>query len=129
MQEENSYRPFTELDAWKMARKLKLAVYETIKRFPEDERFELTKQLRRAVRSISANIAEGHGRFTYKEQYNFCVIARGSLTETFNHLIDAYDCSYITKEELTELKENIDDTGKVLNGYMAFIKSRLLPKP
>lgn len=128
MQEEHSFKPFTELEAWRLARKLKVHVYALVKNFPEQEKYELTRQLVRSVRSISANIAEGHGRFTYKDQYNFCVMARGYLMETLNHCIDAYDCAFIGKEELSAIKNEIDQAGKVLNGYMAFLKTRYLPK-
>ena len=51
----------------------------------------MTDQVKRSVRSINANIAEGHGRFTYPDQIHFCIMARGSLSETINHLIDALD--------------------------------------
>jgi len=122
------FQNFFELDAWKKAREFKRAVYRILPQFPEHERFELTSQLRRSVRSIPTNIAEGHGRMSFKDQNNFCVIARGSHSETLNHLIDAYDCSYISKEELLRLKERWDEAGKVLNGYMTFLQARIKPK-
>ena len=77
-----------------------------------------------AARSISANIAEGHGRFTYKDQIHFCIQARGSLSETLNHLIDAYDCQYITKEQLTNYKTQVDTVGKLLNGYITYLRKK-----
>src|ERR1043165_7657235 len=125
--DESHYRPFTELEAWKLSRKLKLQVYELLPSIPRDEKFELVQQLRRSVRSIPTNIAEGHGRFTFKDQYNFCVMARGSLMETLNHLIDAYDCKYISTEVLNTFKSQIDEVGRVLNGYMSFLKLRMKP--
>ena len=122
------FQNFYELDAWKKARRFKLAVYAIIKRLPEHERYELVSQLRRSVRSIPTNISEGHGRMAFRDQNNFCVIARGSHSETMNHLIDAYDCGYISQVELQQLKEQWDETGKVLNGYMAFLQARIAPK-
>ena len=95
---ENSHKSFTELVAWKKARELKNELKVLADTFPPDEKFRLTDQLVRSSRSISANISEGHGRFTYKDQTKFCIQARGSLSETLNHLIDAYDCAYISEE-------------------------------
>lgn len=126
--EENRFNSFTDLEVWKKARAFKKNVYMIINGFPAYERFELASQLRRSVRSVGANIAEGHGRFTYKDQYSFCVIARGSLSEAWNHVLDAFDCQYISEETLTELKGQVDEAGRLLNGYMAYLKSRQQPR-
>jgi four helix bundle protein len=119
------FQNFFELDAWKGARSFKLSVYGILAKFPEHERYELTSQLRRSGRSTPTNISEGHGRRTFKDQNSFCVIARGSHSETLNHLIDACDCGYISREELLRLKEQWDECGKVLNGYMSFLQSKI----
>lgn len=87
------YQSFTELTVWQEARKLKNDIAEIVKQFPVEEKYRLTDQLIRSSRSIGSNIAEGHGRFTYKEQLHFCIQARGSLSETKNHFIDASDCT------------------------------------
>ena len=92
--------------------------------FPADERFRLTDQLIRSSRSINANISEGHGRFTYKEQLHFCIQTRGSLSETLNHLIDAFDCKYISTEQLTNFKNKLDEVGKLLNGYIIWLRKQ-----
>ena len=68
---ENSNKSFTELDVWKKARELKNELFLLCKTFPADEKFRLTDQLIRSSRSINANISEGHGRFSYKEQLHF----------------------------------------------------------
>ena len=70
-------------------------------------------------------IAEGHGRYTFKDQLHFCIIARGSLSETYNHLIDALDCNYITQEQLNCYKNKIDEIERLLNGYIAYLKKNL----
>lgn len=62
---------FTELEVWKKAREIKKEMEALAKAFPPDERFRLSDQLIRSARSINANIAEGHGRFTYKDQLHF----------------------------------------------------------
>lgn len=94
---EKAYQSFTELDVWKKARILKNEIKELIDLFPHEEKYRLTDQVIRSSRSISAIIAEGHGRYTFKDQIHFCIMARGSLSETHHHLIDAFDCNYITQ--------------------------------
>jgi four helix bundle protein len=69
-----------------------------VKTFPEYEKYKLTDQLIRSSRSITANIAEGHGRFHYSDNSKFCRNARGSLLETKDHLITAFDEGYIKTE-------------------------------
>jgi len=120
-----SHQDFTELEVWKKARTLKNEVFALIQLFPKEEKYTLADQLKRSSRSINAAIAEGHGRFTFKDQLHFCIIARGSLSETYNHLIDAFDCRYITDKDLANWKEKIDDVGKLLNGYISFLRKNI----
>jgi four helix bundle protein len=122
---DNSNQSFTELEVWKKARELKNEIFALVKNFPVEEKYRLTDQLIRCSRSVNANISEGHGRFTYKDQLHFCIQARGSLSETHNHLIDALDCKYITEQQLSYYKVKIDETGKILNGYIAWLRKNL----
>lgn len=124
-----SHQSFTELVVWQLSRKFKNDIFELVKVFPAEEKFRLTDQLIRASRSIGANIAEGHGRFTYKDQLSYCINARGSLSETHHHLIDAFDCKYIAIEQLSEQQKRIEELGKVLNGYISFLRNSLSQKP
>ncbi|MDB5197180.1 MAG: four helix bundle protein [Flaviaesturariibacter sp.] len=96
-----SHQSFTELGVWKAARELKKELSNLVKTFPAEERYRLIDQLIRSSRSVTANIAEGHGRFTFKDQLHFCIQARGSLSETHNHLIDE---GYITQDQLLHFK-------------------------
>jgi four helix bundle protein len=96
-----------------------------VKTFPIEEKFRLCDQLIRSSRSINANISEGHGRFTYKDQIHFCIQARGSLSETLNHLIDAYDCKYITVETLQQFKAKIEEIERLLNGYISYLRKMI----
>ena len=77
------------------------------KNFPAKEKYRLTDQIIRSARSINANIAEGH--FTYKDPLHFCIQAQGSLSETLNHFVDAFDCTYITQEQLYYYKTKVDE--------------------
>jgi four helix bundle protein len=123
--ELQSNQNFTELEVWQKARALKKENRTVSKGLPVEEKYRLADQLIRSVRSINANIAEGHGRFTYKDQLHFCIQARGSLCETLNHLIDAFDCAYITDEQLVQYKNKIDEIGRLLNGYITYLRKKL----
>src|SRR6266487_1831173 len=113
MEEKN--QSFTELEVWKKARVLKNELKKLTDSFPPEEKYRLVDQIIRSSRSINANISEGHGRFTYKDQLHFCIQARGSLSETHNHLIDALDCKYIS-QEFDHFKLMIEEVGRLLNG-------------
>ena len=83
---------FEDLLAWQKAHELMLFVHDkVVPILPPFEKRNLADQLRRASKSIPANIAEGHGRFYFRETVRFCYTARGSLSETENHLIAAKD--------------------------------------
>ena len=115
-------RSFTDLDVYKECRKFKLQIADLSKKnFPKEEKFRLTDQIIRSSRSITANIAEGHGRYYYQDNVRFCRIARGSLEETLDHLITAFDTNYITKEILTETKKQYDVCLRLLNGYIKYL--------
>ena len=95
---QEKYQSFTELEVWKKARTFKNEIAELVKTFPAEEKFRLVDQIIRSTRSINSNSSEGHGRFTYKDQIHFCIQTRGSLSESYKHLIAALDCNYITQE-------------------------------
>jgi four helix bundle protein len=120
------YQDFTSLEVWKYSRSFQMEVFELCKTFPGEEKFRLADQLIRSARSIAANISEGHGRYHYQEQIQFCRQARGSLSETVNHLITAYDCKYINKEVLVSFKLKTDQMLKLINGYLRFLKNEKL---
>lgn len=115
---------FEELELWKKARSFKIEIRKLTKTFPAEERFRLTDQIIRSSRSVNALIAEGHGRFTYPDQIHYCIQARGSLTETVNHLADALDEAYITNEQLNTLKANAKEIERLLNGYLIFLRKK-----
>jgi len=122
---EKAHQSFTELEVWKRARIFKNEIKELTTVFPPDERFRLTDQIIRSSRGINSTIAEGHGRYTFKDQINFCIMSRGSLSETYNHLIDALDCGYISQEKLNNFKDSIDEVGRLLNGYISYLRKNL----
>ncbi|GAB3426719.1 four helix bundle protein [Niabella aquatica] len=107
-----AYQSFEDLEVWKRARIVKKEVSALVKSFPEEEKFRLTDQLKRSTRSVGTQISEGHGRQTYPDRIRFCVIARGSLSETLNHLIDALDEEYITEDQLNYFRNKITEVVK-----------------
>ena len=116
-----AYQSFEDLKVWKKARELKKDIALLVKTFPAEERFRLTDQLIRSSRSVNVQIAEGHGRKTWPERLRFCVIARGSLSETLNHLIDAYDAELISEDILQNFRIKINEVERLLNGYISFL--------
>lgn len=116
------FKSFEDLEVWKKGRELRLFVKELIRKFPSDEKYALTQQIRKSSRSITNNIAEGHGRFFYQENIQFCRISRGSLTETLDHVIVAFDEDYITQQELEEFRLLYKECLRLLNGYISYLK-------
>jgi len=115
---------FTELETWKQARKIRIMVSTIVKSLPSEEKFRLSDQVLRCSRSITNNIAEGHGRFHYQDNIRFCIIARGSLSETLDHMIIAKDEGMITDETFNSFQSSYDQCFKLLNGYIQFIKKK-----
>ena len=119
-----SYQSFEELEVWKRARSLKNDLFQLVKTFPSEKKFKLSDQIIRSSRSINSQLAEGHGRRTNPDRLRFCIISRNSLSETLNHLIDAFDCNYISHEVLTEFRSKISEVEKLLNGYISFLERK-----
>lgn len=113
---------FEDLEVWKSARKFCNDVLIITKKFPAEEKYTLTNQIIRLSRGITANIAEGFGRFHHQENIQFCRTARGSLYETLDHLICAFDCGYIINEELSAFRLQHEHLLKLLNGYISYLK-------
>lgn len=115
-------KTFEELECYKLARQLRKEVSRFCKALPREEEYRLKDQIIRSSRSISANIAEGYGRHHHQENIQFCRTARGSLTETLDHLIVAVDDGYLTDDQCAAIRGLLEDTWKVLNGYIAYLK-------
>ena len=124
MDSTNKYQSFTDLNVWKEARSFQLFIFNLSKSFPPEEKYKLSDQIIRSSRSIAANIAEGHGRFHFQEQIQFCRQARGSLSEVLNHIYTAFDCNYISKEQVIEVENKADLLLKLVNGYIFYLKNQ-----
>jgi len=120
----NTYHHFYDLPVYKTCREYRKQIAVIINQFfPKWEEYGLKSQLIRSSRSVTANIAEGFGRFHYQEDIQFCRQARGSLTETMEHLIAAFDEKYISNELLTSLNKSYQTCLKELNTYIKYLKS------
>jgi four helix bundle protein len=117
---------FEELEVWKECRNLRKQISIISKTFPSEEKYRIVDQLIRASRSVTANIAEGHGRYHFQENIQFCRQARGSLTETLDHMICAFDENYITVEQLIDFRNQYTSCLRLLNGYIAYLKKMKL---
>jgi four helix bundle protein len=109
-------KSFTDLIAWQEAHKLVLVIYKETKKFPKEEMFSLTNQMRRAAISITSNIAEGFSRNTVKEKCQFYSIAQGSKTELQNQLLIARDIDYMGKNIFDKIAKQTILVSKLING-------------
>lgn len=119
------YKTFQEVPVWKTAHSAVLLIYKISARFPKEELYGLTAQIRRSSSSIPANIAEGFYRNTTKELVKFLYNARGSCGETIYHLILARDLGYLNKKEFDELYENYNDLARQLNNWINSLKRKI----
>ena len=118
------YRSFEELEVYKAAREFRKKIYKLIKNLPDEEKYNLAGQMRRAALSLTNNIGEGHGRYHYQENIQFCRISRGSLMELIDDLNVCIDEEYFSKDYLEKLKEEGYRVNKILNGYIGYLKKR-----
>jgi four helix bundle protein len=120
------YKHFYELPVYKIAGILERRFVCWRDHFLKVEKFLLTGQLLDAARSITANIAEGFGRFHHQENIQFCRQARGSLSETMEHLITAYDDTYIDKKTLEVFYRKYKTCLQEINSYIKNLKTAKL---
>ncbi len=106
---------FEKLEVWQLSRQLVRDVYGLTSKFPADEKFGLTNQMRRAAISISSNIVEGNSRRSRKDKIRFIEIAYGSLLEALSQLIIAVDLGFITDESYVELRPKFEELSNKLN--------------
>lgn len=120
---------FRNLNVYIKSKELVKQIYSLLKKFPREEQFALSDQLRRAVISIPSNIAEGSGRNSQKDQAHFYNIAYGSLMEVFSQLDIACDLGYISQEEFNQLESLINEEAKMLSGLIAKRKQPIAQRP
>lgn len=116
---------FTDLLTWQESHKFVVSIYKITKKYPDDERFGLVSQMRRAAVSITSNIAEGFGRHSFKEKLHFYYYSSGSLTELKNQLTISRDIQYINTDEMTNLSEMANNAHRLLNGLIRKTKTQI----
>ena len=114
---------FEKLEIYQLAEKLADEIWFIAEKWQYFEKDTVGKQIVRAADSIGANIAEGNGRYSYKDNQRFIRIARGSLNETRHWLRRAYTRNLLTTGEIERLKPTIEDLTLKLNGYLRYLKN------
>ena len=116
-------RPHENLEAWTKSIDLVVDIYKATDRFPKEERYGLTSQLRRAAVSVPANLAEGAGRYSAKEFAHFVSNAQGSASELKTELILAYRLGYLSETLFSQLVANLDRIGRLITGLSKHIRA------
>ena len=114
-----TYR-FEKLEVYQLARRFRVDIKKLTLKFPSDEKFELTSQIRRSSSSIATNLAEGSGRASSSDQAHFSNIAFSSALETIDHLIYALDMDYISEDIYTELRLKLDEIINKINSLYKY---------
>ena len=105
---------FKNLIVYQKSKELVKQVYALLKQFPDDERFALCGQMRRAAISIPSNIVEGMARLSSKDQAHFLNIAYGSLMELYAQLDIAHDLGYVSDDDFMQIETHIDEIDKMI---------------
>jgi four helix bundle protein len=122
---DKMYTGFEGLMVYQEARAFRISISKIVAGFPAEEKYGLVSQIKRSSRSVSANIAEGYGRFHYKELIQFCRQARGSLMETMEHMICAFDEGYISEAVLIQCKSDHQKVLGLLNGFISYLQKQI----
>ena len=118
---------FKELKVWQKGIELVVIVYTITTTFPEEEKYGLRAQMRRAAVSIPSNIAEGHLRKTAKDFKQFLSIARGSCAELETQIIIAHKLGFIQDGDFNKLSLKVEELSKMLSSFYSKINSNPLP--
>ena len=121
---EPGKRGFEDLECYKLALDVMVTMHDLAQTLPPEEKYDLAAQIRRSSKCISANIAEGYGRYHYLDSLRFYSVARGELNETLAHLINARLLGYVEQEYFEHVYKLIRKVESILNGYMSYVRRR-----
>ena len=121
---DEGIKRFEDLVVWQKSHKLVLKIYKITKNFPQEEKFGLISQMRRASVSVTANIVEGFRKISKRDKINFYNIAQSSSDELRYFVILVKDLGYLNNIKKQEISKDVDEVGKMLNGLIASIDSR-----
>ena len=122
---DNSIKTFEDLQCWQACRKVRIFIANLVKSYPKEEKYSIVDNMKRAARSTTQNIAEGFGRFHYRENMQFCRISRGSMFELLDDLITSLDEGFINQEDYDKGREKISTAMALLNGYISYLNGRV----
>ena len=120
--EQSFYR---KLNIWKLSIELVVLIYEETKKFPSEEKFGLTNQIRRAIVSVPSNIAEGYSRLTEKDKLHFLYISSSSLAEVETQWIISSKLGYVNDLQFQEILQQIISLQKQISSLQKKIRSML----
>ena len=121
---DKSFKRFEDLQCWQACREVRIFISELVRSYPKEERFSIVDNMKRASRSATQNIAEGFGRFHYKENLQFCRVSRGSLHELIDDLITSIDEGFINQENYELGRNKISNAMALLNGYINYLNRK-----
>ncbi len=116
---------FYDLEIWKEANDLCIEIYKITKDFPKNEQFGITDQIRRAASSVGANIAEGFGRYHYKDKIKFYYNSRGSVCEIQNFLFLSQELKYVNKKTAREIFVKYENLNKRINQFIKAVYQKI----
>src|SRR5438067_2532046 len=116
---------FEELDVYQEARRLRRRVYKLTRLLPNEEKFNLVNQMRRAALSLTNNIAEGNGSRSWRHNISYLYRSRGSLNELIDDFNACDDETYFKSEHIAELKAHAERVRMLINGYVRHLRQRL----
>ena len=109
---------YRKLIAYQKAKEVVKITYKLLKKFPDEERFALCNQLRRAAISVTSNIAEGVNRFSLKDKSHFIEMAYGSLMEVSSQFEIAEELGYISADDRQNMDQLIEEDARLLSGLL-----------
>ena len=121
--EETGIRSYRDLRVWQKAMDLAEACYRISRRFPKEEMYGMTSQVRRATISVAANIAEGHGRNNRGDYIQFLRIAQGSLKELETHLLLSQRLNICAASEVDPILDECDTVGRMLRALIRSLQA------
>jgi len=122
----DSCKDFNSLNAWKKCQEVKLYFYRTIiPKIPSEEIYNLGLQIRKASISVTANIAEGYGRYHFREALQYYRVARASLYELKDHLISCLELGFISSDDFKIALNLIESAKTTLNGFIKFVRNKI----
>jgi four helix bundle protein len=115
---------FEDLDVYRKAKSFRQRAYKLAKLLPDEEKYGLAPQMRKAAVSVTNNIAEGYGRHNWQDNIRFCRISLGSLMELVDDIGVCLDEQYAKPEHLSDLRKDAVQVLRLLNGYINYLAER-----